>query len=51
MKIYHCKQFYMSGLADEPVPHWPRDYELVAEMEQAGLTGKEALESAFRQSK
>jgi hypothetical protein len=51
MKIYHCTQFYMSGLTDEPVPHWPRDYELVAEMKQAGLTGQEALESAFRPSK
>jgi hypothetical protein len=51
MRIYHCKQAYLSGLMDEPVPHWPRDYELVAEMDQAGLTGKETLESTFRQSK
>jgi hypothetical protein len=49
MRIYRCKQFYMSGLADEPVPHWPRDYELVWEIDQMG-TGKEALEAAFEKS-
>ena len=46
MRIYRCKTFYASGLADEPAPHWPRDYELAGEMDQVG-TGNEALESAF----
>jgi hypothetical protein len=50
MKIYHCKHFYMSGLMDEPVPHWSQDYELVGEMDQDGLIGKEALEAAFSPS-
>jgi hypothetical protein len=48
MRIYHCKQFYFSGLMDEPVPRWPQDYEAAEDMDQAG-TGKEALEHAFRQ--
>jgi hypothetical protein len=47
MRIYYCKEPYLSGLAGEPMPHWPRDYNLVAEMHQAGLTGREALERAF----
>ena len=46
MHIYRCKQPYLSGLMDEPAPHWPRDYELVGELDQVG-TGKEALEAAF----
>ena len=48
MRIYRCKLQYLSGLVDEPMPHWPQDYEAVEDMDQAG-TGKEALEHAFRQ--
>ena len=48
MRIYHCKQFYFSGLMDEPVPCWPQDYHEPAEMVQQG-TGEEALQHAFHQ--
>jgi hypothetical protein len=48
MRIYHCKQFYFSGLMDEPAPRWPQDYHESAEMVQQG-TGEEALQHAFHQ--
>jgi hypothetical protein len=49
MKIYRCKQPWFSGLANEPEPRWPRDYDEPEEMVQHG-TGKEALANAFSQS-
>jgi hypothetical protein len=48
MRIYRCKILYLSGLLDEPAPSWPQDYAEPEEMIQQG-TGKEALQSAFRQ--
>jgi hypothetical protein len=46
MRIYYCKELY-NEWTDEPVPNWPRDYDLVAEIDQCGLVGHEALEKAF----
>jgi hypothetical protein len=48
MRIYRCKTFYASGLADEPAPRWPQDYAEPRELVQQG-TGEEALDYAFRQ--
>jgi hypothetical protein len=50
MRIYYCKQAYFSGLAGEPVPHWPQDYDLAGEVAQGELEGKAALEHAFAQA-
>ena len=46
MRIYYCNEPY-NEWTDEPVPNWPRDYDLVAEIDQGGLVGHEALEKAF----
>jgi hypothetical protein len=50
MRIYRCKRPWFSGLANEPAPDWPQDYHEPEEMDQAGLTGWEALDHAFSQS-
>jgi hypothetical protein len=50
MRIYYCKQLYFSGLAGEPVPHWPQDYDLAGEVSQGELQGNAALEHAFAQA-
>jgi hypothetical protein len=49
-RIYDCKQPYFSGLAGEPVPHWPQDYDLAGEVTQGELQGKADLEHAFAQA-
>jgi hypothetical protein len=49
MKLYRCKTFYVSGLANEPAPRWPRDYNEPEEIAQQG-EGEEALSNAFSQS-
>jgi hypothetical protein len=49
MKLYRCKTFYVSGLANESTPRWPRDYAEPEEMAQQG-EGEEALAHAFSQS-
>ena len=46
MRIYYCKEHY-NEWTDEPVPLWPRDYDLVAEIDQGEIVGHEALEKAF----
>jgi hypothetical protein len=48
MRIYRCKIFYISGLANEPTPCWPQDYHEPEEMVQQG-TGEESLQHAFHQ--
>ena len=50
MRIYHCRQAYFSGLAGEPAPHWPQDYDLAGEVAQGELQGNAALEHAFAQA-
>jgi hypothetical protein len=35
-------------MTGEPLPRWPQDDELVAEIDQGGLSAREALEEAFR---
>ena len=50
MRIYYSKQPYFSGLAGEPVPHWPQDYDLAGEVAQGELQGKAVLEHAFAQA-
>ena len=49
MRIYYCKEPY-NEWTDVPVPKWPRDYDLVAEIDQSGLVEHEALEKAFRKT-
>jgi hypothetical protein len=46
MRIYRCKIFYISGLANEPTPRWPQDYAEPEDMIQQGA-GEEALQAAF----
>jgi hypothetical protein len=48
MRVYRCKIFYISGLANEPTPRWPQDYAEPFDMVQQG-TGEEALQAAFWQ--
>jgi hypothetical protein len=48
VRIYRCKTFYASGLANEPEPVYPWDYSEPEEMSQRGA-GVEALEHAFHQ--
>jgi len=47
MRVYHTKQLTCGGMADEPLPRWPQDYELVAEIDQGGRSSRDALEYVF----
>jgi len=49
MRIYYCREPY-NEWTDVPEPNWPRDYDLVAEVNQDELVGNEALEKAFRKT-
>jgi hypothetical protein len=48
MRVYHTKYPFFGGMTGEPLPRWPQDYELVAEIDQGGLPPREALDEAFR---
>jgi hypothetical protein len=50
MRIYRSKKPYFSGTENEKPSNWPADYHEPEEMDQAGLTGWEALDNAFSQS-
>ena len=49
MRIYFCRDLLRGyhALTGTPPPEWPRDYDLVADIDQGGVTGREALERAF----
>jgi hypothetical protein len=47
MRVYHTKYPVFGGMADEPPPRWPQDYELVAEIDQGGRSSRDALEYVF----
>jgi hypothetical protein len=47
MRVYHTKCPIFGGMADEPLPRWPQDDELVAEIDQDGRSSRDALAYAF----
>jgi hypothetical protein len=38
MRVYHTKYPVFGGMTGEPLPRWPQDDELVAEIDQGGLS-------------
>jgi hypothetical protein len=48
MRVYHTKPPTFGGMIGEPLPRWPQEYELVAEIDQGRLSAREALDEAFR---
>jgi len=47
MRVYHTKYPVFGGMAAEPLPRWPQDDELVAEIDQDGRSSRDALAYAF----
>jgi len=47
MLVYHSAYLSTCGMTDEPEPRWPRDYTLVAMIDQGSLAHRQALDHAF----